>query len=346
MANIPRNPPRGGEAHWFESAPAPAGDGQILIIQIDSKANPMAKEEELDKRRSKRQASPKSCSPRHRGKKARQRRGKKKRRKKGDKSKNGKMATIAVMYTLENGENGELKGPINKWVYASHAPKRHAVAIAHREASKRGFDPNDPDGSTIQIVTDGDNDLERYIKQFFPHAIHTIDVFHVVEYLWEAGHCLHREGSCELVAWVEEQKKALYEGRACDILEEIDKQVARLSTDSSKRKRLQTVFNYINKRQTKMNYHELREQDLEISSGAVEGAVKHVIAKRFDSGGMRWIKERADSLLQLRCIEINGDWDTFIDFIQRKIQKQSEQENKNINISCKQAVPLPDYGVS
>ena len=27
---------------------------------------------------------------------------------------------------------------------------------------------------------------------------------------------------------------------------------------------------------------------------------------------MRWIKERAEALLQLRCIEINGDWDAFI----------------------------------
>jgi len=36
--------------------------------------------------------------------------------------------------------------------------------------------------------------------------------------------------------------------------------------------------------------------------------VNYVIAKRFDSGGMRWIKERAEALLQLRCIEVNNDW--------------------------------------
>ena len=42
-------------------------------------------------------------------------------------------------------------------------------------------------------------------------------------------------------------------------------------------------------------------------TGTVEGVVNYVIAKRFDSGGMRWIKERAEHLLQLRCIEVNGD---------------------------------------
>ena len=33
----------------------------------------------------------------------------------------------------------------------------------------------------------------------------------------------------------------------------------------------------------------------------------NMIAKRFDSSGMRWIRKRAEALLQLRCIEINGD---------------------------------------
>ena len=134
-------------------------------------------------------------------------------------------------------------------------------------------------------------------------------------------------------------------GRVCDILQEIEKQLARISSDSNKHKRLETVFNYINKRRTKMNYHELREQDLEISSGAVEGSVKYVIAKRFDSGGMRWIKERADSLLQFRCIEVNGHWDAFIEFVHQKVQAQSKQTRKNIMIASDEAVPLPDYGV-
>ncbi len=27
---------------------------------------------------------------------------------------------------------------------------------------------------------------------------------------------------------------------------------------------------------------------------------------------MRWIKERVEALVQLRCIEVNGHWDAFI----------------------------------
>jgi hypothetical protein len=160
-------------SQWFESAPAPEGDGEVLIVQIDSKATPTATEEELEKRRGKRAKNPHPASQRHRGKAARKRRGSKKRKKKGDKSKNGKMTTVVVLYTLKRGDDGFLLGPINKKVYASYAPKRHAVAIARREADKRGFD--DQSGKLVQVVTDGDNDLERYVREFFPEAIHTID---------------------------------------------------------------------------------------------------------------------------------------------------------------------------
>ena len=33
---------------WFESTPAPQDDGEVLVIQIDSKATPTATDEELD----------------------------------------------------------------------------------------------------------------------------------------------------------------------------------------------------------------------------------------------------------------------------------------------------------
>ena len=93
-----------------------------------------------------------------------------------------------------------------------------------------------------------------------------------------------------------------------------------------------------------MDYKSLREQDLEISSGAVEGAVNYVIAKRFDSGGMRWIKQRAEALLQLRCIEANGDWDEFIKFVHDKTIEQTQQTQTNCFLKSNEAVPLPTYG--
>jgi len=88
---------------WFEFSPAPEADGEILVMQFDSKATPTATEEELEKRRGKRKNKKRPLSPRHRGREKRARGGPKKRRNKKDKSKNGKAATIVTMYTLKKG---------------------------------------------------------------------------------------------------------------------------------------------------------------------------------------------------------------------------------------------------
>ena len=226
---------------WFEVMPAPQGDGQVLIIQIDSKGTPTATEEELAKRRGPRRPNPHPGSQRHRRKDARKRRGPKKRKKKGDKSKNAKMATIVVMYTLRRAPDGSLEGPINKKVYASYAPKRHAFAVARREADKRGFTSDS--NKLVQIVMDGDNDLDRYAHELFPEAILTIDVFHVTEYLWQAGACLYKEGSDEQEAWVESQKDALYDSRASDIIKELERRLKQIPRKGPGKKAVEIVFN-------------------------------------------------------------------------------------------------------
>ena len=178
---------------WFHQRPAPDDDGEVLVVLFDSKGIPTATELELARRRGKRRKQKGERSPRHRGRQRRQRYPKKPRRKKGDKSKNAKCATMVVMYTLRREGTRRLVGPVNKWIYASFAPKQYAFQMARMEANKRGF----VEGSSklVQVVTDGDPDLETYCAKYFPTAEHTIDFWHVIEYLWEAGRGLFKEGS-------------------------------------------------------------------------------------------------------------------------------------------------------
>ena len=327
---------------WFEKLPAPKDDGEVLVVMIDSKGAPTVTAEELLRRRGKRSRRPAAPSPRHRG---RHRRGlypKKPRRKKGDKSKNAKMATLIIMYTLRR-SGPHLLGPINRWVYASFAPKEHAFQIARREANKRGFAPGS--GRLVQLVTDGDLDLDCYAKRYFAEAIHTIDVMHVTEKLWTAGECIHPEGSRELKRWVDRQKKRLYGGGVAHIVAELQRQLEQTPRtgpgNKGKRERLTNVIRYIEKRQDRLNYRELLAQDLEIASGPVEGAVKNVIGKRCDHGGMRWIKERVEALLQLRCIEMNGHWDAFVAQVHDRLKADATAGGLRLRLQSRSPAPLP-----
>jgi hypothetical protein len=306
---------------------APKGDGEVLVIEVDGKCPPTACEGELSKRRGRRTGSAKACScgcQRHRGQAKRARRGSKKRRKKGDKSKNGKEVVVVVMYTLKRGADGRLHGPRNKRVWASFGGRKRAALWARAEATKRGFGPKTT--KTVQIVLDGASGLRNNMAASFPKAIVTIDVCHVVEKLWDLGHRFHKEGSAEVKAQVEEWKDLVYGGRAAELVVRLKRLQDRVPQSGpgthGKRTMLEKVIGYVEPRVPLMKYAEWREQDLVIATGQVEGAVRHVVGERFDCAGMRWIPGRAEALLRLRCIEINGDWEPFIAWSDTQYRKR------------------------
>ncbi len=94
------------------------------------------------------------------------------------------------------------------------------------------------------------------------------------------------------------------------------------------------------KRGAKMPYDSIIK-DLELGSGAVEGAIKNIIGKRFDHGGMRWIKERVEAIVQLRCIEANGDWDPFLDFVHDRMNAEVKQNGAVLRLQSRDPAPLP-----
>jgi len=135
---------------------------------------------------------------------------------------------------------------------------------------------------------------------------------------------------------VETQKTKLYAGKARSIVAELARHLARIPLtgpgNKFRRTKLADVRTYIDKRVRAMNYGDLRRRDLEIGSGQVEGAIKALIYRRMDQGGMRWIKERAEALLQLRCIDANGDWQTFVDRVHEQARHRATSTGDRIRL--------------
>jgi hypothetical protein len=298
-------------------------DGDVLVIEVDGKAAPMVTEAELAARRRPRQKEAGCKCQRHR---RRRRRAAKvmKRKKRGHNSKNGRSATLVAMYTLRRGADGKLHGPINKKIWGQFGTRQAAVEWARAQATRRGFGPNTT--RTVQIVIDGERCLRQRLKGLFPKAIITLDLRHAQERLWKVGRLFHEEGSAELEQWVEPLNRLLVNGQINALLKRLQQVRASISprgpNTRAKRATLDEQLAYFTDRKEIMRYGEYRREDLVLATGVVEGACRYVVAERLDCSGMRWAPEGAEPVLQLRCIELNGDWERFLEWATTKTTEE------------------------
>jgi hypothetical protein len=57
---------------------------------------------------------------------------------------------------------------------------------------------------------------------------------------------------------------------------------------------------------------------------------------------MRWIRERVEAVVQLRCIELNGDWDYFVDHVHECVQQRGIEKGLRVRIQQNEPAPLPE----
>jgi hypothetical protein len=247
------------------------------------------------------------------------------------------------MYTLRRGDDGRLHGPIHKKVFGTFGSRKSALRWARAQATRRGFPPGT--AKTVEIVVDGETCLERRLRRLFRGATITLDVRHAQEKLWEVGRLFHREGSPKLAEWVEPLEELLYKGHVRALLGRLEGELKGISRrgPGTKRKRavLKQVIGYLESRVKLMDYGRLRKEDLVIATGVVEGAARYVIGERLDNSGMRWIEERAEAVLLLRCIEVNGDWEAFMKWSQEQ-RTQALESGQAVQIRSKLPTQLPE----
>jgi len=316
---------------FLEDSASPAGDGEILVIQPDAKGVPMISTSEVRKRREARRAP--GHATKRRARRLRRRDVPKKRRRVGDKSKNAKMAVVGVVYTLRRMPDGTMEGPINKRVIATLGGHEALFILLRKEADKRGYGTKE-----TFFLSDGAKVLWRLKDQYFPSAGGCIDWFHVVEKLWACGEAIfpnHRES---VARWYAAQTKQLRRhgiGAVITTLRAALALVPRTGPGTKRRRNLlaKTVHHFL-RHMSHMNYASLRARDLDIATGAVEGAVRNVVGMRLDGPGMRWSQQRAERVLHLRCVLINGQWAAFENHV-------AQHEGGTVKLPSRPAPTLP-----
>jgi hypothetical protein len=318
-------------AEFLKQAPAPDNDGEILVVQADAKGVPMIGSAEYRRRRERRRA-PGHATKRH-ARRLRRREAPRKRRRVGDKSKNAKMSVVGVVYTLRRMPDGTMEGPLNKRVIATLGGYEALFLLLRQEADKRGYGTKE-----TFFLSDGAKVLWRLKDEHFPNAEGCIDWFHIVEKIWACGEAIHPSNRAAVEAWYAKQVSLLRRRGSGPVIANL--KAALEATPKTgpgtkrRRKLLRKTYRHLLRHMPHMLYASLRRRDLDIATGAVEGAVRNVVRMRLDGPGMRWSQERAERVLQLRCILVNGQWDAFERYV-------TEREGGTIKLPSRPAPTVP-----
>jgi hypothetical protein len=121
---------------------------------------------------------------------------------------------------------------------------------------------------------------------------------------------LHGDGTDQTETWVKAYETLLWEGQVRTILEGLREEKARARA-APKRTALQSLITYIENQDERLAYDRFRALGLDIGSGRVEAACKHVVGARMKRCGMRWSPDGSQNTLSLRVARLNGDWEAF-----------------------------------
>jgi hypothetical protein len=245
----------------------------------------------------------------------------------GEKRNRKRMAMVATVYDVEahdrkaeammdaSAPRAPAPKPVNKRVWAS-VQKTVAEVLdeAFAEAKRRDLHG---ERTWVMLVDGQEEQLRQVYAAIERHEADVIviqDFIHVLEYLWQAAWCLHKEGDPAAEQWVQRHAIDVLHGKSSDVAAGMRRSATRRDLSQSERAPLDKCAEYLLKNRERLDYAQALRGGLPIATGVVEGACRHLVKQRMECSGARWSLKGAEAVLQLRALRMSGDWDGYLAF--------------------------------
>ena len=160
-------------------------------------------------------------------------------------------------------------------------------------------------------LTDGAPALQDQLRAALPDFPLVLDIIHAVEYLWKAANALRGERHPERTTWVCSHLLALLQGRLADVLAALETEAADRPLSDAQQQVVATTLGYYRRNAPYMRYDQYLARGWPIGTGVVESACGHLVKDRMEQAGMRWTKDGAHAILDLRAIRLADRWDAY-----------------------------------
>ncbi len=176
---------------------------------------------------------------------------------------------------------------------------------------KKAVDQRLPQGNELVCILDGERSLWVLVYAYFPAAFFVLDIFHVLEHLGKAALLFHDEESPQAREFVTERLRMLLQGKAGRMIGGLKQMLTKHELSKAARHSLNQVIGYLERNRKHMRYEICLAKGYPIGSGVIEGACRNLINDRLELTGMSWTLQGAESVMRLRAVHINKDWDAF-----------------------------------
>lgn len=304
-------------------APPPESEADLLVITADGKGIPMRR--------------PRTCSEQTCGSSAEQKhcgQGRRKTQK--------QMACVGAIYSIDpflrtvddilnELDRTEVQKnrprPQNKRLWAELTRSVDGETFTGRESVfakiTMDLDKRDPHRKKALIcLLDGEHALWDLQRFWMRRAVGILDLYHVSERVWQVAYCLHPHGSLEARTFVRGHLRRILEGHVGYTIRAFRYLLSGSRLRGEKRRTVQSAITYFTNNRDHMKYDAYLAAGYPIGSGVAEGACRHLVKDRMEQSGMRWTRAGAQSMLDLRGIYLNGEWN---DFIQHRIVTEQDR---------------------
>ena len=227
-----------------------------------------------------------------------------------------KVATTGTVSVLDR--RGKRLGT----VYLAYLPESGQTTMTKeltrllREVLRRWADPL----PRLCYVTDaGDQETAYYDKVLsrmkHPQTgvkldwIRVVDYYHASERLWTLADLLFGKGQ-RSASWVRKMQRWLLKpGGVNRVLHSAAALRNHVDLQGTKRAAFAKAYRYLRKRMQYMRYAAYRRVGVPLGSGVTEAGCKTVYTERLKLSGMRWKRTGAQTILNLRVLQLSGVWD-------------------------------------
>lgn len=149
--------------------------------------------------------------------------------------------------------------------------------------------------------------MDQVTTKFGKQASYLVDFFHVCEYIAAASKTCNPDNHRE---WAKQQETLLKNNEFEKVIQHLAIHLEPVEVENSKAP-VRACHRYLSNRKDQLDYKGAIEKDLPIGSGEIESAHRYVIQKRLKLPGAWWITDNVESMLRLRVVRANDDWQEY-----------------------------------